>query len=79
MFSTLVKILSFLSRIQVKTKKKGLQQKLECFCPQNEVKTKRKGVHRNLGLNLTGICGTYSRCQALFRLFNQRSNLDGGR
>ena len=48
------------------------------FRPRNRVKTKKKGLHRNLGLKSAGICGTYSCCQALFRLFNQRSNLDGG-
>ena len=37
----------------------------------------KKGHQRNLGLNLAGICGIYSGCQALFCLSNQHSNLDG--
>ena len=48
------------------------------FRPQNQVKTKKKGLHLNLALNSAGICGIYSCCVALFRLFNQRSNLDEG-
>ena len=35
-------------------------------------------MHRNLGLNLVGIWGIYSCCPALFCMFKQRSNLDGG-
>ena len=77
--STLVEIMAFRSQSRVKTKKikKSLHRKSKSFCPRNQVKTKKKGLHRNLGLNSTGICGIYSCCQALFRLFNQRSNLDG--
>ena len=48
------------------------------FRPRNQVKTKKKGLHSNLGLNSAGICGIYTCCEALFRLFNQRSNLDEG-
>ena len=76
--TTLVESMSFRPRNRVKTKKKGLHRKLKSFCPQNQVKTKKKGLHRNLGLKSPGICGIYLCFQAPFRLFNQRSNLDGG-
>ena len=56
------------------------------YCSGNDVflspkssedqKKKEKGLHRNLGPNSAVICGIYSCCLALFRLFNQRSNLD---
>ena len=48
------------------------------YRPRNRVKTKKKGLHRNLGLNSAGFCRIYSCFQALFRLLNQRSNLNGG-
>ena len=44
----------------------------------SEHQKKKKGLHGNLGLNLAGTCGTYSCCRALFRLLNQRTNLDRG-
>ena len=60
-------------------KKKDLHQKFNSFRPRNQVKTKtKKGLQRHLGLHLAGICGIYLCCQALFRLFNQHSNFDGG-
>ena len=46
---------------------------------RNQVNTKeKKDLYRDLRLNSVGIYGIYSCCQALFCLFNQRSNLDGG-
>ena len=76
--SASVKIMSFRPRNRLKTKNKDLHQKLKSFCPRNQVKTYKEGFHRNLRLNSAEICGIYSCCHALFRLLNQRSNLDGG-
>ena len=79
--STLVEIMPFRPRIRVKTtkKEKRFSPNIESFCPQNHVKTKKK--ERSLpqfgtkfGQNLWDLFVLPS----LFRLFNQRSNLDGG-
>ena len=40
--SIFVEIMQIRPRNQVKTKKKGLHQKLKSFCPRNQVKTKQK-------------------------------------
>ena len=78
--STSVEIMSFCPRNREKTppQKKGHHRKLKSFCPRNQVKAKKNSLQRNLGLNSAGICGIHLCCQALFRLNNQRLNLDGG-
>ena len=48
------------------------------FLSPKSSEDQKKVLYRNLGPNSGGICGIYSCCQALFSLFNQRSNLDGG-
>ena len=77
--NTLVEIVFFRPRNRVNTKKKRSSPKNEEFLsPKSSEDQKKKGLHRHLGLNSAGICGIYSCCQALFCLFNQSSNLDGG-
>ena len=54
--------------------KKGLHRKLKSFYPQNQVKTKKKvftAIWDYIRLEFVGFM------QALFRLLNQRSNLEG--
>ena len=48
------------------------------FRLRNRVKTKKKDHHRDMELNSAGVSGIYSCWRALFRLINQRLNLDGG-
>ena len=80
--STLVVIMFFCPEVErrskTKTKKRSLPKIEEFLTPESSEDQKKKGLHRNVGLNSAGICGIYLCCQALFHLFNQLSNLDGG-
>ena len=59
-------------------KKKVFTENWRVFVPEIKWRPKKKGLHRNSRLNSAGICGICSCCLAIFRLFNQSSNLDGG-